>query len=199
MAKVHGSVKSGSTITKQIGVVVNGVETANTSISSSDLPTYLTLPDLSLKGTETEKDIIDKQVISLTPGRYGTVTVRDGGTLILTAGTYEFKDLIVSWTAKIKIDQTTGPVKIRVQKTLLWNGPMVQGISPESVAARFMLVYYGTDHQFLQQNFAGCVVMPFVTLSLAQSGRNFYGMAIARQIEVHQYAVVKQIPFTHGF
>lgn len=199
MAKVHGSVKSGASIEKQIGVVVDGMESANASISSTELPTYLTLPALSLTGTESNKDISNLQEIALNPGLYGTVTVRDGATLVLTAGTYEFKDFYVAWTAKIKLDQTAGPVKIRVQKSLLWNGPMVQGISPESVATRFMLVYYGTDHQFLLQNFAGCVVMPYVTLSLAQTSRNFFGMAIARQIEVHQYAVVKQIPFTHGF
>jgi cytidylate kinase len=42
-------------------------------------------------------------------------------------------------------------------------------------------------------------VAPYAGLSLAQTGKIFYGMAIARQIEIHQYASMTNIPFTFGF
>ncbi|HSQ42453.1 MAG TPA: hypothetical protein VLM37_09260, partial [Fibrobacteraceae bacterium] len=125
-ASVIGDVLATDSLTSQEGTFIGGSLSENATIGASVLPNYLSLPTLSLTGSESDIKVHYAETRALAPGEYGSISINDGGHLILTAGTYEFHDLKYAWTGEIELDSTTGPVRVRVENEFIWHGPRVQ-------------------------------------------------------------------------
>ncbi|PBC74356.1 hypothetical protein [Fibrobacter intestinalis] len=62
-------------------------------------------------------------------------------------------------------------------------------------ARHISIFYYGTNHVFIQSNFAGTIVAPNAEVVIGQSGKRFYGAIYAKSIVVYQNTKVTWVPF----
>jgi RHS repeat-associated protein len=124
---INGNVVSGGTISLLDRVLVNGgaIAAGIISINSSSsvtgnvrqyatVPT-LTIPALSSITTSGNAVVVDlDQSLTLPPGYYDTLTVKDRGTLTLSAGLYTCKKLFFGPNVKVKLDVSSSEM-IEVQ------------------------------------------------------------------------------------
>lgn len=200
--------------------VVSGKKTQYNSIvvmsSAVTLPS-VTVPDLGKsKGNVT---VAAGKTTTLQPGRYGTVTINNGSTLILTDGSYEFTSITASYNSKktpkeyprIESSPEKDPVLIFVDQNInLRNGDLVNKYqNKKNITEPSSLQIYGSSKttsvelqggtsKLMGQWGTSCVVYaPAATVYLNGNTYNsgYCGSIVAKGVRAPKAAPYYNYPF----
>jgi len=126
---------------------------------------------------------------ALAPNSYASVNVSSGGTLVLAAGDYFFRSLIVNSGAVVTVaaappGSANSATRVFVSNQLVLSGPL-QGPGGNSLIPT-IVGYSGSGLLSLNNNFIGTFVAPNAELSLGAGGpRQFIGAFYARVLRVN--------------
>lgn len=127
---------------------------------------------------------VQKSGQTILPGSYGNISVNAGGTLVLTAGTYNINTLTVNGNAQIV---TTGPVVINVMGAGSQTPVSITGnglANTSGIANNFQINYSGTGTLQLGGGAQTYMIVnaPAANVQL-KGGTDFYGAIIAATID----------------
>jgi len=127
---------------------------------------------------------VQKAGATILPGSYGNISVNAGGTLVLTAGTYNINTLTVNGNAQIV---TTGPVVINVMGAGSATPVTINGgglANTSGIANNFQINYSGTGTVQLGGGAQTYMIVnaPAANVKL-KGGTDFYGAIIAATID----------------
>lgn len=136
------------------------------------------------------------QTVELSAGsRYGSVTVYQGGTLILngealaedTPQEFFFNNLTVEPGGIVRVNHAEGAVVVAIANSFTWRGILQNGTGRPNA---HVFGVFGTQDVYMQSEngFHGTVVVPNATLEL--NSRNYYGAYYGKYLEVHQDATL---------
>ena len=112
-AIVDGDVVSGSTITRQNGVVITGTLSPNTPVPGLTIPTKTVTPGA------TDISVGNGQSSTPNPGSYRDVTAFAGATITLRTGRYQLRKLnIQAGAVRLILNVQAGPIDIDVTEDL---------------------------------------------------------------------------------
>jgi hypothetical protein len=112
-ARINGNVLANGTVTLGSSVVITGEKKEGQSLA------MLTIPTKTVNVNSTNKDVARNTTMTLNPGTYGDVIIRQDATLILKKGNYSFNKLIVEWAGHIVYDmQVNDKLNIDVKTDL---------------------------------------------------------------------------------
>ena len=151
-AHVHGNATTAGTITKQTGVVIDGVERQHTTPT---LPAP-TAPTVTFPTPSGNLIVPMNGALSALPGSYGVASVDVGGVLTLSAGDYFVDRLILQSGSTLRVDQTAGAVRIFSRLELTHRGT----ITTIPAGGDLFVRYDGTAAAFLEAAFTGSIVAP---------------------------------------
>ena len=83
------------------------------------------------------------------------------------------------------------------------NGPCIwraklkrqNNVKDSTIARGVKLMQHGSETMFIEGEWAGTILAPNADLVLGQSNKIVYGRFAGKNVTVHQYAVVKFVPF----
>ncbi|MBN2802507.1 MAG: hypothetical protein JXR91_05400, partial [Deltaproteobacteria bacterium] len=131
---------------------------------------------------------------SLDPGSYGALSVKTDSEVILSTGLYEFNSLSVEPGAGIVIDDVNGPVIVMVKSGFTFRGTVSTSLGDGQ--PNWFIGYTGTEMLSLESSFNGTIMAPLAKINMASiASPGFTGSFFAKEIEVHQGAVVNFYPF----
>lgn len=130
------------------------------------------------------------------PGSYGNVSVKRGGKLFLSSGTFKFKSMTIEPGAIVSFITPDEPTYIVVNGTLIWRGSSVG-----DAAAKANILWAVGGEAFIGHPFAGTIVAPNgkVTVDTDTTFPAVVGAILAQQIEVHQGRQIRHRPFLKGW
>ncbi|MEL6442745.1 MAG: T9SS type A sorting domain-containing protein [Bacteroidota bacterium] len=106
---VEGNVTAGGLLTLDNAATVTGTAQGNAPVAP------VALPSVGPFTAGTQNQTVNAgETLTLTPGSYRRVRVRDGGTLILLGSTYTFNELLVNRNATLILDVANGPMTLNV-------------------------------------------------------------------------------------
>ncbi|MCW5891230.1 MAG: hypothetical protein KIT14_11850 [bacterium] len=149
------------------GLVVNGVG----PLPTGPLPLVDPLPPLPAFAPSGVSVVVMGQQ-ALPPGTYGNVTVRSGGRLELSAGTYEFHTITAAKGASILV---SGPATLNVQQTLRMGNGSVFGPASGTITAEGIVVNVG-GRVARFGSAARASLKLYAPNARASFGRNFQGI-----------------------
>ncbi|HSQ42713.1 MAG TPA: collagen-binding domain-containing protein, partial [Fibrobacteraceae bacterium] len=197
-ATVSGALYTRDTVVYQSSNYTAPSVEGNAEISDSLLPMGFSLPSVPDLSDEDSVQVSAGDSYSLAPGNYSLVKVNNNATLILSGGDYRIGSFSLAYASALQLDTSNGePVRIFASGELNWKCDITSGGEAKRLASKLLLVYYGTSLT-LERNFAGAVLAPNASLSLGQTGKDFYGMAIGQNVEIHQYSRIHYQPFFYG-
>jgi hypothetical protein len=193
-AEVTGGVLTTSLPSEQSGAKIDGAVTIQPGPFFTNLSWSVTFP-----ATSAELEVDPGTTASLPPGAYDTVTVAQGATLMLTAGTYTFNSLSVDTGGTIQGNTASGPLVMYVQTSLHLYGSIVPSGGPSTL----LLGYAGTSSLILESAFSGTFVAPNAAVTLAslanagpgQQALGHLGAFFASSLDVHQCVNVGHAAF----
>jgi len=187
-SRLHGSLTTQGTLTKQTGAIVDGTTAENTSLDPLQRPSWLvtfpsgTLPTQTITTTRT-----------FAPGSYGGTTIKPSGKLILSAGKYTFKALSLEGGGTLEVDNRNGPVFIYVETTLGWNGTAT---FRDTAKDNVLFGVAGTSSVTLVSSLRGVLVAPYADVTLGACTPSHQGAFFAKSIKLAHGGVVKHRPLT---
>jgi len=117
--------------------------------------------------------------VTKSPGSYSSVTIINGGTLILKAGDYYFQSLTINSGAILRVTPTT---RVFVQNALTFNSPFLA--SSGSTVQPIFLGFAGTSVN-LYAVFNGTLVAPNASVKFGSgTALTFTGSFFGRQFEL---------------
>lgn len=119
---VNGDITSPS-VSLGNNTVVNGTVTETTVLAEL-------LPSLSYSAGGTNISVPASGTLSLVPGSYGSLTVGDAATLVLSSGDYYFNSILINQDAIISIDIATGPVSINSTTQIIMQEDLTMDMIP---------------------------------------------------------------------
>lgn len=154
-AAVAGDVTSADKVKIDAGASVGGIVTPFAAV-----PAVTELPFLSLTFTGGSSDVkVPKNgSLTLAPGVYGKLEVKDGATLTLSAGTYTFEKIDVDKDATIVIDASVGAVVIDVEKDVDLKEDVAVVLTGGTAADVLWQVAGGHVHLHKRVSFVGTVL-----------------------------------------
>jgi hypothetical protein len=184
---VHGSVLAAGTITEQSGASVTGATSGNATVV---LPAGMDLSGIVFPKTNAGPVDLEPGVVrTLAPGAYGDVAVKSNAKLTLSSGTYFVTSLDLEPMSKLNLNQSSGPVLLYVQKSIIDRGQIASFSGPPG---GFVLGYAGTSTFFVEARFlAGTVIAPNASVVITSLGAHaFRGLLFAKDIEVQPDATL---------
>jgi hypothetical protein len=174
---IHGNVNSGSTVTIPQGatVTITGSNNQNQPIQIRAITISVVFP-----ASTNDQTLNGPGDVQLTPGGFRDLTVNSGGGVILTAGSYFFRNLTVNSSGRFRIDSTGGAVRVNVSGSFSNFGGIESAIN-NSALNLLRIVYFGTTDVILQGAFTGTVVAPAATIRL-QTNVGYRGAFLAKSI-----------------
>jgi len=173
------------------GWPVSGV--VNGTVSGFTPPIFNPMPvlfDPSFTAGTVEVDVATGTTYNggtpLAPGAYGDLSVKDGATIYLTAGTYTFTRFntgqnFTVYTVPGTIVQVTGDSDEN-SRDLQFNGSGFVGSADPTIESVALFRYLGTDVQFSDTStFWGVVLAPNADIGLGRAN-TLYGRFISKQI-----------------
>jgi len=189
---VHGSVRSGSTVTVPPGATVTpGPTLASQTITLGLTQIAATFP------SPPPADITQNTntTLSLPPGAYGNVTINQG-TLSLSPGTYTFESLILETGTTFLGNNASALLRVNIKGTFTCRAAMTTATNP--VNLRFAV--FGTGDTNLEAGsttsiFRGSVVAMNGVLHI-QGTRTFRGAFFGRTVVVGLGATIQHQAFS---
>jgi RHS repeat-associated protein len=186
---LHGNLTTQGHLTKLSGALVDGTTSETFTLDPLQRPAWFvsfpngTLPTVTVTGNAT-----------LAPGAYGATTVKLGGKLFLTNGTYTFTSLTVQNGGTLDIDNHAGAVYIYVQNGLTWAGTVADH---DTTKNNILFGIAGTAPITLTTSFRGVVVAPYTSLlTLSSCTPAHSGAFFAKAITLQGNGIVKHRPLT---
>jgi hypothetical protein len=176
-ATVNGPLQTGGTLLNPAAAVVKGKVTTSTPIHAD----RHILAKVTFSTAATNVDVVDGATRNLQPGNYGDVRVGAGGTLSLSAGTYDVRSLTVLPEATLNLDETAGAVVVYIESGFAYAGKETQLGGDGHV----LIAVFGCAPVILTAPFRGTVTAQNASLSLrAVNGETFAGKYFAESIDV---------------
>jgi hypothetical protein len=121
------------------------------------------------------------QTRQLSPGSYGPASIK--GELRLVSGSYYFTSLGLEPGARLRLDQSTGPVLVHVKSGLTYRGAVT---TADGAAPNLLIGYFGSDSAFFEAPLQGAVIAPLGTIVLGPvpAGKAFVGTFFGRNLEI---------------
>jgi hypothetical protein len=184
---VYTSPGMGATV--QQGGTITGPIAEQPVVAETDLTTW----DVVFPGYSTEWLDVNNEV-PLAPGSNGNVSVKSGGKLLLSSGTYYFNSLSTEPQGQIVIDESAGPVFLYIRSSFMHKGTL----SHVGGGAGDLLVgCTSCSDVFLIGQFEGTLVVPQGKVTLATTAPPYVGSFFAKDIQVAADVVVKRAGFRH--
>jgi hypothetical protein len=133
-------------------------------------------------------------VMPIAVGAYSRLTVADGSSAVLRAGSYYFDALDVSSKGILELDNTLGPVYVWIRDALAIRGPMIQ----HALVPRIVFGYAGSAPVVLASGFRGTLLAPHASLTLEHTETPHMGSFFAANIQTAPNASVIHTPFLPG-
>ena len=181
---IIGNVTSDNTVKVDKNATVTGTVEENAKVAEFPLPK---LPDFHHGDDNVE--VAKNKTLTLSPGDYKTVKVREQATLVLSTGKYNLKSLNMSKKSSLEIKLTGGPVVINVSNDLNINDDVeMKLVGGTSLDVRFNVVGGSVK---LRDNdvWFGTILAPDATVTL-DKGVYYQGSICAEQIFVRDKVVV---------
>ena len=193
-ANVRGFVRSGSTITKQLGATVQGGEFPNSATPSTPTSWTINFPDTN----QGDVFLPPNQTRTLAPGSWGNLNVQSRSTVFLRHGSYYFQSLNTEPEARIMLDKSAGPIFIYVKNSYTLKGRYVSNGGPDGEVLTGVL---GTSVVYIEVPLLGTVVAPNATVELRRPPDNspHRGAVFGKGIHVFSNATVLRLPFSFKF
>lgn len=176
-ATISSFIRSMSTIQLGLGVSV-GATFPNTPI------TFPPFPNFATTFTPVTNDVFIPVggTATLAPGRYRHVTVSRNATLFVSNGQYWFTSLTIEPdNSFVSVTQTTQPVRLNVQQSLIVRGTFTHNPNPTG----FLLDYLGTAPPAVERPFTGILAAPNAFVALGGTTfQTFTGQFYAQSLEV---------------
>ncbi len=189
-AIVSGFLKVSGPITQQTGVSVAG-PTTQTTITTS---TALTSWNVAFPQGGANIQVQPSQKRTLSPSGYGTLTVATSGEVTLSSGTYYFTSITTEPTSKLIVNETSGPVFVYVQNSLLYKGK-ISHVGGD--AGDFFVGCSSCSDISLQGSFSGTLVSPAANVTLTTVTGGHVGSFFAKRITANPDVTVRHQTFRH--
>jgi hypothetical protein len=140
--------------------------------------------------------VFSQQTRPLAPGQYGAVTVDSQGSIVLSAGIYDFTSLDVESQAVIVVPSATSEAtQIFVRDSITYRGATQTGAK---ALAPLYLGYTGTSPVTIGSLFNGSVVAPNAALTLQSlnGAGNYNGEFFAKNVTLQPHTTVNPAPFS---
>lgn len=180
-----------------IGTQVQVFGTTQLNANVDEQPIFkvpVLVPDVVAGNVSIEPD----RQVTLTPAKYGNVSIKSRSSVTLSTGIYEFNSLdVLEPQAKLIIDDAAGPVIIYVKSSFIYRG----GVQNKAVSGRFpklLMVYLGTSDLWIESPFQGHLFAPNATSHLRPGQGQFIGSFWGKNVDSNPDTVLVHKPFTFG-
>jgi hypothetical protein len=189
-----GNVTSTSWISRG-NAVASGNITQGTYVHPEGLS--LSAPSYNPSGRP-NKEIMNRATLYLTPGAYGDVTVRQGGTLVLRGGLYQFKSLTVNAGGFVRRTDLNDSAKTWLfiyGTTMDFQGQLYANMGTVLVGLP------NSTYVFINNQFVATLVAPkaSVNADLSSAHASLVGSVFAASLTLHQGSVIAYVPFTSNW
>lgn len=187
-AHLTGSVTTGQSIVRGNQTLVDGSVMEHALVHLPRLNGFIT----TVPSGGANHDV-QSGTLPLTPGNYGSLSVKSGAVLTLATGTYRAAALVMEPGSHLLLDEAQGPVLLYVGSTLIWRGSLEtrSGAHPSGFIA-----YQGSSDVFIESPFHGTLAAPNAKLVLRAVTGGHTGAFFGRFVEVDAHATVEFEPFT---
>ena len=189
-AHVHGRVKTGQTVQRFNQTIVDGGITEHAPVVLPNLmPFIATFPTTGGPSS----DIQPGQTQTLSPGTYGSVSVKSTAKLKLSSGIYYIDFLDLEPQSELTLSESSGPVKIYVRSALILRGieKTASGAAPTG-----FISYLGRSEIFVESSYVGTLAAPAGTLTLRSVASPHRGAFFARTVQLDAGATVQFVSYT---
>lgn len=129
--------------------------------------------------------------------------VESGGVVYLPAGNVFVGDLQLDAGSAVGFVSKNKNTSLFVKGKVLWKSSFFyktgMNFSYDTVASLFRFIYSGTENIFFNTNWYGTIIAPNAKIILGQTHyKNIYGQLLAKEIVIHQYAYIRNVPFYHS-
>jgi hypothetical protein len=187
-ARVGGDLVTGGSLSRDDGALVTGTTLERQTVILPRLAPFLA--DFPALGRDVV--VARGRTVTLAPGAYRHVTVRDDGRLRLSAGTYFFGSLVMESGSTVRLDKRQGEILIRVMSTFVYRGRFIDPASPFAGA---IVVYQGDRPAELETRFEGTLIAPRGKLELESVPGGHEGAFFARDLLVRARAQLTCRPY----
>jgi hypothetical protein len=139
-ATVDGFIKSAAGIQRDAGSVVTGTTDGAATLSPARESTWQVTFPANAAG---DVDVQPNGQRSAILGGYGAVSVKSGGKLTLSGGTYGFEALTLEPGSSLILDDHAAPVLVYVRGAFVFRGRTQKQDDPESTKPQLLIVAFG--------------------------------------------------------
>jgi DNA-binding protein YbaB len=190
-ARVTGSVRAMSGVTRQSNTVVTGTVIDNGFIQVPNLSLSVTFPGTN----QGNKSVPPNGTLTLAPGAYADVTVNAGATLFLSGGTYFFNNFDVEPGAKLSCTSQTTRVTVNVKLGFIFRGSIIEKNS--TARPKFFLACFGTSLVPIEAPYTGTLVALDAPVKLGTVGAPGHtGAFYVKDLTVDPDNTIVHFPFS---
>jgi hypothetical protein len=169
---------------------------ASAAVTILKTPGLVAWPSLPTQANSTTVVDVGSGTRPLAPGAYGSVTIRPGAHLQLSAGDYVFKSIDLESNAHLDIIKTGGPVRVLVLENAILRGAYDH---TPATPTGFVMGFVGQSTVYLETPFRGTVVAPNATVNLRSVAPEVHrGEFFAKSIRTEGGARVQHVPASCG-
>lgn len=179
----------------------DGRYTIEKHYSETDWPWKLNIELDPFETGDSSLVVHNGDTITLNNGdRFAVIKVESGGIMYLPVGNVYTENFQLDAGAKLKFSEQVYETNLYVKNKILWHGNFafdVKGsFSPENIAQNKRMLYYGKERVTIDSDWYGTFIAPNATIVLGQtSHKGIYGQVYAKNIIVHQYSDIHNVPF----
>ncbi len=160
-AHVVGSLTTHGGLTRGNQTTVSGPILLHTTVN---LPPFPSLASVVFPPPASSPSFINPgPPVPLSPGSYGDVFVNSGGTLLLSSGDYYFLGLTINSSSTVRINDSTGSVRIFVANTFAYRSSFQH---TNGTLADVFVGYRGSQGTVIEAPFLGTFVAPNATVEM---------------------------------
>lgn len=138
------------------------------------------------------------EVLTLQSGdKFKKLSVAPGGTLRVPMGEFHFGELQMDASSQIEYMNSGYKSVFHLNGPCIWRAKLKRqnNVKDSTIARGVKLMQHGSETMFIEGEWAGTILAPNADLVLGQSNKIVYGRFAGKNVTVHQYAVVKIVPF----
>ena len=179
----------------------DGRYTIEKHYSETDWPWKLNIELDPFETSDSSLVVHNGDTVALNDGdRFAVIKVESGGIMYLPVGNVYTENFQLDAGAKLKFSEQVYETNLYVKNKILWHGNFafdVKGsFSPENIAKNKRMLYYGKERVTIDSDWYGTFIAPNATIVLGQtSHKGIYGQVYAKNIIVHQYSDIHNVPF----
>jgi DNA-binding protein YbaB len=187
--RVHGSVRTARTVTRQNATQVSGQVREGVPLLLPVLSPAATFPATNQGAVHIEPG----QRRMLPPGAYTTAVIKANAEVSLSSGSYFFESLSVEPNSKLIVDADDAPAILYLKQAFLFRGAM---ISRSGGRPKIVIECFGPALVSVEAPFTGTLVAPNALINLASVGTPGHsGAFFGKDVIVQPGTIIVAIPF----